>query len=58
MARTEMTRTEIGIFMVVVVLIVAWALLGPGGWVSGTIGAVIGIMVAAGLILNRRRARH
>jgi len=53
-----MTRTEIGVLMVVVVLIVAWALLGPGGWVSGTIGAVIGIMVAAGLILNRRRARH
>jgi Flp pilus assembly protein TadB len=53
-----MTRTEIGVLMVVVVLIIAWALLGPGGWVSGTIGAVIGVVVAAGLILNRRRDRH
>lgn len=36
-----MTKTESLIFMVLVVLIVAWAVLGPGGWLSGVIGALV-----------------
>ena len=50
-----MTKSESLIFMVVLVLIVAWALLGPGGWLSGVIGALVGITVGAGSVLARRR---
>lgn len=50
-----MTKTESLIFMVVLVLIVAWAQLGPGGWLSGVIGALVGIAVGAGSVLARRR---
>ncbi len=50
-----MTKTESLIFMVLLVLIMAWALLGPGGWPSGVIGALVGIAVGAGSILARRR---
>jgi len=49
------TKTESLIFMVVLVLIVAWAMLGPGGWLSGVIGALVGIAVGAGSVLARRR---
>jgi len=49
------TKTETLIFMVLLVLIVAWALLGPGGWLSGVIGALVGIAVGAGSVLARRR---
>ena len=50
-----MTKSESLIFMVVLVLIVAWALLGPGGWLSGVIGALVGIAVGTGSVLARRR---
>lgn len=50
-----MTKTESLIFMVVLVSIVAWAQLGPGGWLSGVIGALVGIAVGAGSVLARRR---
>lgn len=54
-----MTRSETGILVVFVVLIVSWAALGPGGWVSGVVGAVVGIVLGAGLVLaGRRRARR
>jgi len=41
--------------MVVLVLIVAWAVLGPGGWLSGVIGALVGIAAGAGSVFARRR---
>lgn len=50
-----MTKSETLILMVVLVLIVAWALLGSGGWLSGVIGALVGIAVGVGLVLARRR---
>lgn len=50
-----MTKTESLIFMIVLVLIVAWALLGPAGWLSGVIGALVGIAVGIGSVLARRR---
>lgn len=50
-----MTKSETLILMVVLVLIVAWALLGPGGWLSGVIGALVGIAVGVGSVLARRR---
>ena len=50
-----MTRTELTVFLVLIVLIVAWALLGPGGWVSGLVGAAVGIAVGATMVLARRR---
>ncbi len=34
---------------------VAWALLGPAGWLSGVIGALVGIAVGIGSVLARRR---
>lgn len=37
-------------------LMILWATLGPGGWVSGVIGALIGLAVAGGLLFSRRRA--
>lgn len=51
-----MTRVEIGTFTVLVPLVVLWAVLGPGGWVSGIVGALVGLGVAAVLVLRRRRA--
>ncbi len=51
-----MTRVESGIFTVLIALIVIWAVLGPGGWVSGMVGALVGLGVAAVLVLRRRRA--
>ncbi|MGI8722864.1 MAG: hypothetical protein ACR2JG_11620 [Geodermatophilaceae bacterium] len=51
-----MTRIESGTFVVLVALIILWATLGPGGWVSGVIGALVGLAVAAVLVLSRRRA--
>lgn len=51
-----MTRMEIGTFTVWLGLVIIWAALGPGGWVSGLVGAVIGVGVAAVLVLRRRRA--
>lgn len=53
-----MTRIESGTLVVLVGLIVLWATLGPGGWVSGAIGALVGIAVAAVLVLSRRRASN
>lgn len=50
-----MTKTESLILMVVLVLIVAWARLGPGGWLSGVIGALIGVAVGTASALSRRR---
>jgi len=46
---------ETFVLMGFVVLIVAWALLGPGGLVSGLIGAIVGIALGGGLIAARRR---
>jgi hypothetical protein len=51
-----MTRVEIGAFTVLLALVVIWAVLGPGGWVSGMVGALVGLGFAAVLILRRRRA--
>jgi hypothetical protein len=51
-----MTRVETGTFVILVALVVIWAVLGPGGWVSGVVGALVGLGVAAVLILRRRRA--
>lgn len=50
-----MTKGETTIIVVLLVLIAAWALLGPGGWIPGIIGALVGIGVGAGLVLARRR---
>ena len=51
-----MTRAEIGTFTVLVILVVIWAVLGPGGWVSGIVGALVGLVAATVLVLRRRRA--
>jgi len=53
-----MDRVEIGTFTVLVALVIMWAALGPGGWVSGMVGAVVGLGVAAVLVLRRRRASN
>ncbi len=50
-----MTRVEIGTFVILVALVVIWAVLGPGGWVSGVVGALVGLGVAGVLVLRRRR---
>ncbi|XAS74906.1 hypothetical protein V3G39_09490 [Dermatophilaceae bacterium Sec6.4] len=50
-----MTRVETGTFVVLVAFIIIWAVLGPGGWVSGIIGALVGLAVAGALVSLRRR---
>lgn len=50
-----MTRTETGTFVILVVFVVLWAVLGPGGWVSGVMGALVGLGVAGVLVFRRRR---
>lgn len=50
-----MTRAETTIFVLLLVLIIGWALLGPGGWISGLIGAVVGAAVGIGMVLARRQ---
>lgn len=50
-----MGRTDIAIFMAFLIVIVAWALLGPGGWVSGVVGALVGIVLGVGFVVARRR---
>lgn len=50
-----MTRVETGTFAIWVALVVIWAVLGPGGWVSGVVGALVGLGVAGVLVLRRRR---
>ncbi len=50
-----MDRVESGALTVLLALVVVWAVLGPGGWVSGTVGALVGLGVAAVLVLRRRR---
>jgi len=42
-------------FVIWVALVVIWAVLGPGGWVSGVVGALVGLGVAGVLVLRRRR---
>lgn len=49
------TRVETGTFVVLVAFIIIWAVLGPGGWVSGIIGALVGLAVAGALVSLRRR---
>ena len=51
-----MTRIESGTFVVLIALVILWAVLGPGGWVSGVIGALVGLAVAGVLVFSRRRA--
>lgn len=50
-----MTRAETGTFVILVALVIMWAVLGPGDWVSGFVGAVVGLGVAGVLVLRRRR---
>lgn len=51
-----MTRLESGTLVVLIAFIIIWATLGPGGWVSGVIGALVGLAVAGILVMSRRRA--
>lgn len=49
-----MNRFEMTVFTVWVVFIIAGVFIGPGGAVSGIIGALVGAAIAVGLILFRR----
>ncbi len=50
-----MTRVETGTFGILIALVIIWAVVGPGGWVSGVVGALVGLGVAGVLVLRRRR---
>lgn len=50
-----MTNKEMTVYTFLVAAVVAWVLLGPGGWVAGIIGALIGLAVAAWMVTARRR---
>lgn len=54
-----MTRNEKAVYVMFVVLIVIWAVLGPGGWASGLVGAAVGVALAVAFVLaGRARARR
>lgn len=50
-----MTRVETGTFVILAALVVIWAVLGPGGWLSGVVGALVGLGVAGFLVSRQRR---